>query len=168
MPSYKSLSARKSDAIKKIEEPILIEPKKKRVPKVLGYYGDNIAILKKRRTDEICRKCKKIIPKKTELIAIQEFIYHSQMPWADKLSYDEIRGYYYHKECGVPEKIDEFTFEKRDYRKEFDDYIHSAGVSTITAERLKKALDKFGYTSIVLEHPSLLTDEEIRNIIWAL
>jgi hypothetical protein len=55
----------------------------------------------------------------------------------------------------------------RDYRKEYHEIIQSASYSTITAERLTAVLLKLGYTSVVVQCPSLLTDAECKRIVDA-
>lgn len=55
--------------------------------------------------------------------------------------------------------------KKNKYRKEYEGIIKSAEVSTMTAERLRKILNRFGYTSLVVQHPRLLTDKECKKIV---
>jgi len=56
---------------------------------------------------------------------------------------------------------------KNKYRKEYEGIIKSAEVSTMTAERLRKILNRFGFTSMVVQYPTLLSDKECKKIVNA-
>jgi len=56
---------------------------------------------------------------------------------------------------------------KSKYRKEYEMIVKNAEISTITAERLRKILHRFGFTTMVVEHPILLSDEECKKIVNA-